>query len=184
MRYCKQTGLQLPPGAPGVAVPTLPMTPPDALEPLPPTTKNPSVAAAIHVLSTERAALAHLEQLYQTDPLAQENLVRAVNQIARSIANGAKLVICGVGKSGRIARKLEATMNSMGVQSAFLHPTEALHGDLGIVRPVSLPRLCICLAFGVCAVNECRMTLSLWSPSPAAPPNSSASSLTSRQLSP
>lgn len=148
MRYCKQTGLQLLPEAPAVAISSLPMTPPDALERLPPTTKNPSVAAAIHVLSTERAALAHLEQLYQTDPLAQENLVRAVNQIARTIANGAKLVICGVGKSGKIARKLEATMNSMGVQSAFLHPTEALHGDLGIVRPVRLLRLCTAWPLG------------------------------------
>lgn len=80
--------------------------------------------------------MAHLEQLYQTDGLAQENLVRAVNQIVRSIQDGGKLVLCGVGKSGKIARKIEATMNSLGIFSIFLHPSEALHGDLGVIREV------------------------------------------------
>ncbi|OJJ86134.1 uncharacterized protein ASPGLDRAFT_65290 [Aspergillus glaucus CBS 516.65] len=93
-----------------------------------------SLLTAIHVLSTERAALAHLERLYQTDGLAQENLVRAVDKIVRTIQNGGKLVFCGVGKSGKIARKIEATMNSLGIFSMFLHPTEALHGDLGVIR--------------------------------------------------
>lgn len=44
-----------------------------------------------------------------------------------------KLVWCGVGKSGLIGRKLHATCLSLGLKSAFLHPIEALHGDLGIV---------------------------------------------------
>ncbi|PKY03056.1 sugar isomerase [Aspergillus campestris IBT 28561] len=114
----------------------LPMTPPDPSDSGISSTKDGlSVAAALQVISTERAALFHLEQIYQTDALAQEHLVRAVTQIARSIRNGGKLVCCGVGKSGKIAQKLEATMNSLGIYSAFLHPTEALHGDLGMVRP-------------------------------------------------
>ncbi|KAJ5899401.1 hypothetical protein N7495_004145 [Penicillium taxi] len=94
-----------------------------------------SVVTAIHVMSTERAALAHLEHLYQTNTRAQQDLARAVDQIARSVQNAGKLVICGVGKSGKIGRKIEATMNSLGIYSAFLHPTEALHGDLGLIRP-------------------------------------------------
>ncbi|PWY83722.1 SIS domain-containing protein [Aspergillus sclerotioniger CBS 115572] len=93
------------------------------------------VATALQVISAERAALAHLEHIYQTDPLAQDHLARAVSQIVRSIKHGGKLVCCGVGKSGKIAQKLEATMNSLGIYSAFLHPTEALHGDLGMIRP-------------------------------------------------
>ncbi|KKK19050.1 sugar isomerase, KpsF/GutQ [Aspergillus ochraceoroseus] len=114
----------------------LPMTPPDPTEPSMSLNKdNSSVGTAIHVISTERAALAHLERLYQTDQLAQEHLARAVNQIAQTIHNGGKLVCCGVGKSGKIAQKLEATMNSLGIYSTFLHPTEALHGDLGVIRP-------------------------------------------------
>ncbi|RJE22610.1 sugar isomerase, partial [Aspergillus sclerotialis] len=110
------------------------MTPPDPIDSPQQPPNTTTVAAAVHVLSTERAALAHLEHLYQTDQLAQENLARAVDQIVRSIGNGGKLVFCGVGKSGKIAQKLEATMNSVGVYSTFLHPTEALHGDLGMVR--------------------------------------------------
>ncbi|CAI7606299.1 unnamed protein product [Penicillium viridicatum] len=117
-------------------------TTPDAPWPLtPPNSSDPqakdvsSVVTAIHVISTERAALAHLEHIYQTDARAQHDLARAVDQIARSVREGGKLVVCGVGKSGKVGRKIEATMNSLGVYSAFLHPTEALHGDLGLVRP-------------------------------------------------
>lgn len=44
-----------------------------------------------------------------------------------------KLVISGVGKSGIIGKKIGATFTSLGVTSVFLHPLEALHGDLGIV---------------------------------------------------
>ncbi|KAL6238847.1 hypothetical protein BDW75DRAFT_189051 [Aspergillus navahoensis] len=128
----------------GVAAPNafarLPMTPPEPADgvlspPNPNSEDAASVATAIHVISTERAALTHLERLYQTDKLAQEHLSRAVDQIARTIRDGGKLVCCGVGKSGKIAKKLEATMNSLGIYSTFLHPTEALHGDLGMIRP-------------------------------------------------
>ncbi|OJK02654.1 hypothetical protein ASPACDRAFT_24500 [Aspergillus aculeatus ATCC 16872] len=115
----------------------LSMTPPDTSDIALAASKVPSgaVSDAIQVISTERAALAHLEHIYQTDALAQEHLARAVTRIARTIKHGGKLVCCGVGKSGKIAQKLEATMNSLGIYSAFLHPTEALHGDLGMIRP-------------------------------------------------
>jgi hypothetical protein len=116
----------------------LPMTPPEPVDGVLSVPKDAaSVTTALQVISTERAALAHLERLYQTDQLAQDHLARAVDQIARTIRNGGKLVCCGVGKSGKIAQKLDATMNSLGIYSTFLHPTEALHGDLGMVRPVS-----------------------------------------------
>ena len=49
------------------------------------------------------------------------------------IQTGGQLVICGVGKSGLIAQKMAATFCSLGLPSFFLHPTEALHGDLGRV---------------------------------------------------
>lgn len=119
-------------------MPSWPLTPPDASD-FPPTNMKhmSSVITAIHVMSTERAALTHLERLYQTDARAQQELARAVDCIAQSVRDGGKLVVCGVGKSGKIGRKVEATMNSLGIYSAFLHPTEALHGDLGLVRPVS-----------------------------------------------
>ncbi|SFM97494.1 KpsF/GutQ family sugar-phosphate isomerase [Thermodesulforhabdus norvegica] len=46
-----------------------------------------------------------------------------------------RVITCGIGKSGIIARKIAATLSSMGTPSFFLHPAEALHGDLGMVRP-------------------------------------------------
>lgn len=47
--------------------------------------------------------------------------------------NGGSLIISGVGKSGHIASKIAATFSSLGLPSFFLHPTEAMHGDLGRV---------------------------------------------------
>lgn len=44
-----------------------------------------------------------------------------------------KIVLCGMGKSGHIARKMSATFASLGAPSFFLHPAEALHGDLGMI---------------------------------------------------
>lgn len=44
-----------------------------------------------------------------------------------------KVILCGMGKSGHIARKISATMASLGTTSFFLHPAEAMHGDLGMV---------------------------------------------------
>lgn len=45
-----------------------------------------------------------------------------------------RVIITGVGKSGIIARKIVATMNSTGTPAMFLHPSDAIHGDLGMVR--------------------------------------------------
>lgn len=57
--------------------------------------------------------------------------VRAVNVILNSKG---RVVFTGMGKSGIIARKIVATMNSTGTAAFYLHPTDALHGDLGMVR--------------------------------------------------
>ncbi|MBN1398030.1 MAG: KpsF/GutQ family sugar-phosphate isomerase [Bacteroidetes bacterium] len=46
-----------------------------------------------------------------------------------------RVVLTGMGKSGIIARKIAATMNSTGTPSAFMHPSDAVHGDLGMVTP-------------------------------------------------
>ena len=44
------------------------------------------------------------------------------------------VVVCGIGKSGLVGRKIAATLASTGTPSLFLHPAEAIHGDLGMVR--------------------------------------------------
>jgi arabinose-5-phosphate isomerase len=57
----------------------------------------------------------------------------AVRVLARCLARGGRVVITGVGKSGLIGQKIAATFNSTGTPAFFLHPTEGLHGDLGMV---------------------------------------------------
>ncbi len=49
-----------------------------------------------------------------------------------------RVVITGIGKSGIIGQKIAATMNSTGTPSFFLHPVEAMHGDLGMVAPTDV----------------------------------------------
>jgi len=56
----------------------------------------------------------------------------AVDLIARI---GGRVVVTGLGKSGLIARKIVATMNSTGTPAIYMHPSDAVHGDLGMVRP-------------------------------------------------
>ncbi|MDD4952482.1 MAG: KpsF/GutQ family sugar-phosphate isomerase [Desulfovibrionaceae bacterium] len=46
-----------------------------------------------------------------------------------------RVITCGVGKSGLVARKIAATLSSTGTPSFFLHPVEGAHGDLGMIRP-------------------------------------------------
>jgi len=59
-----------------------------------------------------------------------ENFINAINLIC---GTKGKLIITGVGKSGLVGAKIAATFASTGTSSFFLHPTEALHGDLGMI---------------------------------------------------
>jgi len=79
---------------------------------------------ARRILRDEIAALQQLEQMVDM-PLVQA---------AKMLARARQVITSGVGKSGIVAQKLAATLRSVGVAAHFLHPLEALHGDLGIVR--------------------------------------------------
>lgn len=63
-------------------------------------------------------------------PKLDQNFVNAINLIMESKG---RVVVTGMGKSGHIARKISATMASTGTPAIFLHPGEAIHGDLGMV---------------------------------------------------
>lgn len=58
------------------------------------------------------------------------NFAGAVETI---LASGGKLIVTGLGKSGLVGRKIAATLSSTGTPSYFIHPSEAFHGDLGMV---------------------------------------------------
>jgi len=59
-----------------------------------------------------------------------ENFVKMVDLI---LGSKGRVIMTGIGKSGIVARKIVATLNSTGTRSLFLHPVEAMHGDLGMV---------------------------------------------------
>jgi arabinose-5-phosphate isomerase len=82
--------------------------------------------SARRVIQMEAAAVAALE-----DRLG-EPFLKAAEAILR--ASG-RVIVSGVGKSGIIGRKIAATLTSTGTPGIFLHPVDALHGDLGIVGP-------------------------------------------------
>jgi arabinose-5-phosphate isomerase len=86
------------------------------------------------VLAHERATLddvaARLER--ETDSIAQACLTLLGTENQRGLR---RLVVSGLGKAGLIARKVAATFSSMGTAAVFIHPVEALHGDLGFVQP-------------------------------------------------
>ncbi len=84
---------------------------------------------AVQVLEAEAAAITALI------PLLGDAFDDAV---ARVLACKGRVVITGMGKSGIIAEKISATLCSTGTPSIFLHPAEAIHGDLGRVVPEDL----------------------------------------------
>jgi arabinose-5-phosphate isomerase len=59
---------------------------------------------------------------------------RFVNAVSRLYHCQGRVIVTGMGKSGIIARKIAATLSSTGTSAFFLHPAEAVHGDLGVVR--------------------------------------------------
>ncbi len=71
-----------------------------------------------------------IQAMEKVKSFLNEDFAKAVNMVA----NAHKIVVTGVGKSGNIGNKISATLSSIGVSSVFLHPVDALHGDIGIVQ--------------------------------------------------
>ena len=88
-------------------------------------TENEIIKTGRDVIKIEADAVANLEKSINQD------FVKAVDII---YATKGRVVLTGMGKSGLIARKIVATLNSTGTAAIYLHPTDALHGDLGMVR--------------------------------------------------
>ena len=82
------------------------------------------IKSAIKVIEVEGNAVLSLVNQIESD---FENLCMEI------INTNGKLVLMGIGKSGHIAQKISATLSSTGTPSFFIHPTEAAHGDLGMI---------------------------------------------------
>ncbi|MDQ3282822.1 MAG: KpsF/GutQ family sugar-phosphate isomerase [Acidobacteriota bacterium] len=85
---------------------------------------HPAIAEAKRVLEVEAAAIQGLI------PRLDHQFVDAIELIATCTG---RVVTMGVGKSGIICKKISATLASTGTPSFFMHPTEAIHGDLGML---------------------------------------------------
>lgn len=89
-------------------------------------TTDEILQAARNTFIAESEAIAAMAN-HLTDDFAES--VRIV------LASKGRLIVTGIGKSAIIAQKIVATMNSTGTPSIFLHASEAIHGDLGMVQP-------------------------------------------------
>jgi arabinose-5-phosphate isomerase len=88
-------------------------------------------AHSSEMVRTEARAL--LELAIRLDGPMAAPFAQAVELLAEAAGRGARVVLLGMGKSGLIARKIAATLCSTGTPAYFLHPAEAMHGDLGVV---------------------------------------------------
>ena len=88
-------------------------------------TKDEIIEKGKEVIRIEAEAVANLSSSIN------EEFVKAIEIIVKCKG---RVVLTGMGKSGLIARKIVATLNSTGTAAIYLHPTDALHGDLGMVR--------------------------------------------------
>jgi arabinose-5-phosphate isomerase len=85
------------------------------------------------LVRTEAAALEALAK--RLEGAMAEPFARAVDLIVHCGEGNGRVVVTGMGKSGIIAQKIAATLSSTGSPALFLHPAEAVHGDLGVLMP-------------------------------------------------
>ncbi len=95
------------------------------VEPLP-----PAIASALRTLEAESSGLTALMDALRNG--LGETFEAAVQALRK--AEG-RVIVSGIGKSGHVGRKIAATFASTGTPAFFIHPSEAAHGDLGMVTP-------------------------------------------------
>lgn len=93
-----------------------------------------SLNSITNTLRLENEAVNNLYNQYQTDEFSITNLLDSIALMFKTYQRKGKIIICGIGKSHKLATKLTATLNSLSISSCNLHPSEALHGDLGMIN--------------------------------------------------
>jgi len=90
--------------------------------------RQAAIASALRTIATEQAGMAALAEALNAG--LAEPFARAVETLS---AIGGRVIVTGVGKSGHIGSKIAATLASTGTPAFFVHPSEANHGDLGMI---------------------------------------------------
>jgi arabinose-5-phosphate isomerase len=88
---------------------------------------------ALDTLDIEAAALTQLRTRLTIEASAAQAFAQALEIM---LATRGRVVIMGMGKSGHVGRKIAATLSSTGTAAMFVHPAEASHGDLGMVKAI------------------------------------------------
>lgn len=91
--------------------------------------------------TTDLKSMNYLEEIRQHEALAIQNipldgqLEKAVELINQQVhTKGGKVVVSGMGKAGQIGVNISTTLSSTGTPAVFIHPSEAQHGDLGVLQ--------------------------------------------------
>ena len=98
-----------------------------------PNDREPGALNPAALVRTEAAALEALAA--RLDGSMAGPFARAVEMILHCGESHGRVVVTGMGKSGIIAQKIAATLSSTGSPALFLHPAEAVHGDVGVLMP-------------------------------------------------
>lgn len=88
-----------------------------------------------HLTSARRTFQVEAEAVLSLSHYLTDDFNEAVEAI---LGSKGKVIVCGIGKSGHVGRKIAATLASTGTPSFFLHPSEAFHGDLGMIGPLDV----------------------------------------------
>ncbi|ODV57986.1 SIS domain-containing protein, partial [Ascoidea rubescens DSM 1968] len=87
-----------------------------------------------NLLFSESLAVNHLHEQYKFSPWSINLFHYSLHSIKKTLQSNGKIVVSGIGKSYKLAKKMVATLSSFSINSAALHPVEALHGDLGVIK--------------------------------------------------
>ncbi|GMM29883.1 hypothetical protein DAMA08_026280 [Martiniozyma asiatica (nom. inval.)] len=93
-----------------------------------------AVDSVDRILSNQTKAIRHLASQFKYSSWSISQLKNSLITLNNTLHRGGKIVLSGMGKSFKISTKTVATLNSLGLHAANLHPSEALHGDLGIIK--------------------------------------------------
>lgn len=84
-----------------------------------------------YILEAKSVIRNEIDGILEVESKLDESFERLISAISNS---SGRVVMCGMGKSGHIAKKIFATLVSTGTPSMYMHPAEAFHGDLGMIK--------------------------------------------------
>jgi arabinose-5-phosphate isomerase len=96
------------------------------------------VQGAVRLKIKDVIANAILQESQALNDVARDIPEASILLVEKILSIKGKIIFSGIGKSGLVAQKLAATFSSLGFPSIFLHASDAMHGDLGVIQPQDL----------------------------------------------